>query len=150
LSVQRTNSHHPQATEPNLQTGVHWSLSPVGCSSGFTVTLTLPTPNFTPDGNSKLCRWDTTGSTWDCGESSDHLPGNGTMTNDAVIAVVTRQNVNVFSTWIVGNSVGPTAVRLQDFWASNAGTPFFGGTAFLVSLLLLPLAILTLQRRRRT
>jgi len=123
LSIQRQNSDHLQATEANLQTGVNWTLSPVECSSGFTVTLTLPTPNFTPDADSKLCRWDTTGSSWDCGESSDHIVGSSTMADDSVIDVVSRQNVNAFSQWTAGNSVGPTAVSHSSFSANPQPTP---------------------------
>lgn len=148
LSIQRENSNHPQATDPNLQTGVNWTLSPAGCSSGFTVTLTLPTPNFTPDANSKLCRWDTTGSSWDCGQSSNHSFGTAIMSNGSTINAVTRSNVNEFSQWTAGNSVGPTAVRLQAFTVSNTGTQFLTYLAYLILILLLPLAILSLKRRR--
>jgi hypothetical protein len=150
LSIQRENSNHPQATVTNLQTGVNWTLSPVGCSSGFTATLTLPTPNFVPDADSKLCRWDTSGSTWDCGESSDHSFGTETMADGSTVEAVTRSNVNAFSQWTAADSVNPTAVQLQAFWVRNGGAQDLKGTAFLIPLLLLPLVVLALQRRRRT
>jgi hypothetical protein len=111
LTVTRTNSNHPQAvSQPNLnlQTGVHWAVTGIGCSSGFTVVLTLPTPNFTPDANDKLCRY--AASVWDCGLASQNSPTTATMVNGSSINVITRQGVNAFSDWAAGNNVGPTAV----------------------------------------
>ena len=79
LTVQRVDSNHPNASDPSLQTGHYWTITPEGCLSGFSADLTLPT-DFTPDQSDKLCRY--TGSVWNCAANSfdvrseeDHPPG---------------------------------------------------------------------------
>ena len=112
LSIQRTETNHLNATA-GIQTGRFWTITPLGCSSGFTVTVTLPY-TVTPSANDKACRY--TGSGWDCGEAVDNsveTTGPTVMPN-----IVVRSGVTEFSDWAVGGSVGPTAVSLQSFSAA--------------------------------
>ena len=137
ISIQRVNSNHPQAdSEPNprLQTGVYWDITGIGCSSGFTVTLTLPTPNFTPDASDKLCRY--ASGAWDCGEAGENSAFSATMSDSSLIDVIVRQEVNAFSQWAAGESVGPTAVTLASLAAAPVSTIPLIALAALFLLLL--------------
>ncbi|MCU0502906.1 MAG: hypothetical protein MUC51_14290 [Anaerolineae bacterium] len=126
LAIQRVTGNHAQATIPNLQTGAYWTITPVPADcSGFNVTLGLPALAFTPDGNSKVCRWDTTASQWSCGPSADNAVTVETYLGQGPQSSVQRQNVTAFSDWVVGNMVGPTAVTLVTLGARGAApSPF--------------------------
>ena len=133
ISIQRVNSNHPQALNPNLQTGVYWDITGVGCDDGFTVTLTLP-HSITPDSNAKVCKFPGTqgGYGWDCFRTgSDET-------------TVWLHDVGSFSDWAVGAEVGPTAVSLQ----SLAITSQQGGPAALAATLLTTLSGIWLWARR--
>ena len=145
ISIQRINSDHPQAVaEPNirLQTGVYWDITGVGCSSGFDVALTLPTPAFVPDASDKLCRY--ADGAWDCGEASENSPSSATMVDGSSINVIVREDVNAFSPWAAGDNVGPTAFTLQSITAINQQ----GGLAALMATLLTALSGIWLWARR--
>jgi hypothetical protein len=114
LSIQRIETDHPNATA-NLQTGRYWAINPTGCTSGFTVTLTLPF-TFTVTGSEAACRY--TGSDWNCGQDAD----NATASTGPVAMpdIVTRQNVTELTDWAVNNG-GTTAVTLASLTATPAG-----------------------------
>lgn len=141
LTIQRVNSDHPQAVaEPNprLQTGVYWDITGLGCNSGFTVTLTLPTPNFTPDASAKLCRY--ADSAWDCGEASENSASSATIFDGSSIDVIVRQEVNALSLWAAGDAVGPTAVTMASFTVN--GGPALPGVLVVVFFLLLSVGLI--------
>jgi hypothetical protein len=128
LSIQRVEAHHPSATT-GLQTGRYWVISPVGCVSGFDLSLTLPYSN-TITSDDKLCRYDTSIPAWDCGAAGEHFTGtDGPATMPDIL---TRQNVAALSAWAVGRDVGPTAVTLVAF---RGGTPSLGLGCWLFSAL---------------
>jgi hypothetical protein len=113
LYVDEMELNHPNATA-GIQTGRYWLIRGLHRESDnqtdatdFSVTLTLPT-TFTPDTNDKVCRYTGSGQVWDCAM-------NSFTTNS-----ITRNGVTAFSDWAVGNNVGPTAIKLQDFQASSA------------------------------
>jgi predicted outer membrane repeat protein len=113
LGVQRVEENHPNATS-GIQTGRYWTLTPAGCSEGFTATLTLPI-DVTPLTHEKACRWDTTLTQWDCGQDANNsLSGDGPV---AMPDIVTRDPVTQLSDWAVGNNVGPNAISLYAFSA---------------------------------
>jgi hypothetical protein len=107
LTVEEVTGNHPQAPE-GLQTGKYWNITPTGCSSGFTVTLTLPHSDSISADEARACRYD--GSTWDCGDGNN---------NDSVSNRVTRTNVTQFSPWAAGNAALPLAVNLASFVAEG-------------------------------
>jgi len=116
LSIQRVESDHPNATI-GIQTGRYWTITPIGCSSSFTTTVTLPY-DILSSTNDKACRY--TGSGWDCGEAVDtsiETTGPAVMSN-----IVVRSEVSEFSDWAVGGSVGPTTVSLHSFSATSDKT----------------------------
>jgi len=139
LRVQHVIGDPPQATA-GIETGQYWiitGLDGLGNPAGeFSVTLTLPT-NFTPDGNDKLCRYTGIGQIWDCAASSF----------DAVNNTVTRIGVPGFSTWAVGNDVGPNAVTVRDLRA-GAWRPEVIWMVLLSSLMGLLAAGVFLVKRR--
>jgi hypothetical protein len=113
LYVDEMELNHPNATA-GIQSGRYWLIrglqSDKTDATGFGVTLTLPT-TFTPDTNDKVCRYTGSGQVWDCAMS-------GYTANS-----ITRNGVSAFSDWAVGNNVGPTAIKLQDFQSSSAPSP---------------------------
>ena len=144
ITVTRIDAPHPEATENIEATGRYWTLTPAGCTDGFTVTLTLPL-DITPGTADKACRWDSGLSQWDCGtaaNNSSETTGPAAMPN-----IVIRQNVEQFSDWAVGNDVGPTAVTLQSFSINNTLTllSLWGWTAVFG---ILSLTLLIWARRR--
>ena len=117
LYVDEMELNHPNATA-GIQTGRYWLIRGLHLESdnqtdatGFGVTLTLPT-TFTPGANDKVCRYTGSVQVWDCAADS-HTDNS-----------ITRNGVTAFSDWAVGNNVGPTAIKLQDFQASSAPSPF--------------------------
>jgi hypothetical protein len=110
IYVDEMELNHPNATT-GIQTGRYWLIrglqSDKTDATDFSVTLTLPT-TFTPDTNDKVCRYTGSGQVWDCAMS-------GYTANS-----ITRNGVSAFSDWAVGNNVGPTAIKLQDFQSSSA------------------------------
>lgn len=126
ITIQRYNANHPNATSA-IQTGHWWDITPVGCTSGFNVDLTLPT-DFTPDTNDKVCRWNPGGPgyQWDCALSSSTLSS------------ITRNGVTGFSQWAAGNNAGPTAITLSRLTARGESNPSggltTGGLMVLVSV----------------
>jgi hypothetical protein len=141
LSVQRVESNH-DSTTTGLETGRYWNFTPASCSSGFTLTLTLPF-TFTASGNEKLCRYAGTGQVWDCGQSTDNSITTGP---NEIPTAVTRQGVNEFSSWAVGNSVGPTRITLSNFSARSLNIWAF---LLVVAGILVPVyKILNLHMRR--
>jgi len=134
IYIRRTSSHHPEAINDNLRTGVYWSLSQDGCAPGgdFTVTLGLPYVNGTITGDERLCRW--TGSTWECGESAAHLYGTTT---------ISRTNVHAFSDWTVGDGVGPNSVTVSSLGMERS-------SAFVaLGLVLITMAAVIVWHKRR-
>ena len=127
ITIQRYNVSHPNATLP-IQTGHWWEITPVGCTSGFNVDLTLPA-DFAPDANDKVCRY-VSGTTWDC------------IMNSFTASSITRNSVTGFSQWAVGNNSGPTAVTLNSLTARGGDAsavpigfaPFFMLFATVVSV----------------
>jgi len=113
--VERVAGNHPAANMVPLQTGVYWIITPQGCTSGFSATLTLPFPN--PDSSDKLCRY--SGSGWHCAADSFALN-----VFDAGLGTVTREGISAFSDWVVGDNAGPTAVALTTFKVQSG--PFSG------------------------
>jgi hypothetical protein len=109
LYVDEMELNHPNATD-GIQTGRYWLIrglkSDKTDATGFSVNLTLPT-TFTSGGNDKICRYTGSGQVWDCAMSS------------FTTTSITRNGVTAFSDWAVGNNVGPTAIKLQDFHASS-------------------------------
>jgi len=108
LYVDEMELNHPNATD-GIQTGRYWLIRGLQSdkqtnATGFSVNLTLPT-TFTSGDKDKVCRYD--GAVWDCAM-------NSFTTNS-----ITRNGVTAFSDWAVGNDVGPTAIKLQDFHASS-------------------------------
>ena len=100
LAITQTNSNHPNATAPQ-QTGKYWTItvSPVGCTSGYSAFLTLPT-SFTPNSSSSVCRYTGTGTSWECAQ------------NGFTASSVSRWGITQFSDWAASTS-GPTAVKLS-------------------------------------
>jgi len=143
ITIQRYNANHPNATSA-IQTGHWWEITPVGCTSGFNVDLTLPT-DFTPDANSKVCRWNSggPGSQWDCA------------VNSSTASSITRNGVTGFSQWAAGNNSGPTAITLNSLTAHGESAPT-GGLALggLLTLgvvgLLVCARLIVLRRTRRS
>lgn len=119
VTITRTDADHPQATTIPLQTGRYWTITAVGCQSGFDVDLSLLTPN--PVAGDKLCRWDTDLSKWDCGLEANHMVGNGPLGGESL----TRLHVSQFSQWTVGKSLSITAVSDSD--STDEDTPFTTG-----------------------
>jgi predicted outer membrane repeat protein len=137
LRVQRVEMNHPTATT-GIQTGRYWTLTPAGCSEGFTATLTLPL-DVTPSSYDKACRWDTSSTTWDCGPHEDNQGSS-----DGPVAmpdIVARYPVTQLSDWAVGNNVGPTTVSLHTFSIA-------GGRAWLLALGLCVVTLLYVGWRR--
>jgi hypothetical protein len=137
LQVERVAGNHPDATTP-LQTGAYWVITPTGCTSGFTTTLRLPFA--AADDTSRLCRWlegSGPGYGWDCDDPT------ASHTTFVANSWVIRSGVNGFSAWVVGNDVGPTAVRLNAL-AARGFAPLLAGL-----LLLLGGAATVFRRRRR-
>ncbi len=114
LYVDEMELNHPNATA-GIQSGRYWLIrglqsDKVTDATGFSVNLTLPT-TFTPDTNDKVCRYTGSGQVWDCAM------------NSFTATSITRNDVSAFSDWAVGNNVGPTAIKLQDFQSSSAPSP---------------------------
>ncbi len=105
ITITEFQSNHPNATS-QLQNGRYWTITPAGCTSGFSATLTLPT-TFTPTANSTLCRYLGSGLAWNCNTSSFTTTPNLT---------VTRATVTQFSDWAAGTSA-PTSATLTKFGA---------------------------------
>jgi len=135
ITIQRYNANHPNATSA-IQTGHWWDITPVGCTSGFNVDLTLPT-DFTPDTDDKVCRWNPGGPgyQWDCA------------VNSSTSSSLTRNGVTGFSQWAAGNNAGPTAVTLNSLTARGESAPA-GGVAFGGLLVLASVGTLGWRRRR--
>jgi hypothetical protein len=111
LTLNQTNNNHPNAPA-GIQTGKYWSITPAGCTIGFTVNLTMPHA-ISPQSNARLCRYDTGSSTWDC----DAAGSNSSVT----ATTVTRSAVSQFSDWSVGDVSQPLAVNLAKFAATSEG-----------------------------
>lgn len=111
LTMERVDTDHAAATS-SIQTGRFWKIvgtaSGGGPASGFSLTLTLPTA-FTPDANTRVCRYTGVDQVWDCAVSS----------YDPVNKTVTRAGITAFSDWAVGQYWDPTAVSLQEFKAES-------------------------------
>jgi hypothetical protein len=107
IQVDRIDAHHPNATGTpggsGIMTGRYWTITPTG--GGYTLTLTLPHDNLT---DPRVCRYTGSGYIWDC-DRSTFTP-----------STVTRQGVTTLSDWAVGDSVGPTVVRLVHLSAASA------------------------------
>lgn len=142
IQVERMSGNHPQATAA-ITTGQYWLITGTDSlgdpASGFSVTLTLPA-SFTPDANTKLCRYTGPGQIWDCAASSF----------DALNQTVTRADVVAFSAWAVGRNVGPTAVTFEELRASSWAP--WGGVGLLCAGLfgLAATGMLLYRRARRT
>lgn len=102
ITITEYQTNHPNATA-DLQNGRYWTITPEGCTSGFSATVTFPT-TFTPNGSAYVCRY--TGSAWSCAN-------NGFTTTPNTI---TRVGVTEFSDWAAGNSA-PTSATLTKFTA---------------------------------
>ena len=126
--------NHPNATTP-LETGYWWDITYLpnnaGTVSPFSVNLSLPGVNITPDAGDKVCRY--TGSGWDCAYSSH------------TSSVITRNNVSQFSNWTVGDDSGPTSVQLQSF--SSAANNGRVNIAIIGGLLAVCLLLVSINRR---
>jgi predicted outer membrane repeat protein len=126
LYVDEMGLDHPNATA-GIKTGRYWLIRALQSdkttpATFYIVHLTLPT-TFTPDANSKVCRYTGSGTVWDCAMSS--------YTSNAI----TRYGITELSDWAVGNNVGPTAVRLKSLTAVAAPAkilPLLGVAALLV------------------
>jgi hypothetical protein len=113
LTIQLTNSNHPFALWSGLQTGAYWDISPspAGCS-GLSANLRLPAFNFTPNTGDKICRWDATGSYWDCGQEAENSPISKTLLGGIPQDYIQRLNVLSFSEWTLGYDVGTAVYHL--------------------------------------
>ncbi len=98
ISVEVVSAVHPNDTD-DIQDR-YWRITPTGCTTGFSINLTLP--SLTDEGNEELCRYDTDAGFWECGV---HSRANGK---------VTRNGVTQFSDWTVANGT-PTLVELVSF-----------------------------------
>lgn len=128
IGVERVAGNHPQANNANLQTGAYWTITPVGCPTGFSASLTLPYA--LAAAGDKLCRW--AGSGWDCAaDEASMVPG----------VSVTRHAIAAFSEWIVGDNVGPTAVGLRAL--AGRGGWWAGGVLLVIGV------VAALRRKRR-
>ena len=102
ISAQLSTPPHPNALP-----GMHyryWTLTPIGCSTGFEVNVTLP--SLTTNGDEQLCRYDTAGARWACAvtqRNSDRITLNG---------------VTQFSDWTVQNET-PVFVCSEDMFAED-------------------------------
>ena len=136
ITINQVSSNHPQATS-GLQTGRYWQISQTGCTISDTFSVNLTLPATTPDANDKVCRYTGTGQVWDCDADSF----------DNINNTVTRNGVDAFSDWAIGNNVGPTAVSFQDFAAQETQN----GRVGLFSALILTMSSLwaAWQSRRR-
>jgi|GEM_PF-2800609 len=103
ITVTEYQTNAPNATT-DLQNGRYWNITPAGCTSGFSATVTFPTP-FTPNSSAYACRY--TGSAWSCAN-------NGYTTSPT--NTITRVGVTAFSDWATGISA-PTAATLTKFTA---------------------------------
>lgn len=131
ITIQRHLSNHPNAL-PGLQTGEYWTITPLGCTSGFNTNLTLIVP-FGPGSNDRLCRYSS--GAWDC------YADNFDLTRQSI----TRNNVNAFSDWAAGDNEAPTAIALAGPTATRLALwPFLG----LLFWLLLWLTAWFMLRRR--
>jgi CSLREA domain-containing protein len=105
---------HPNAT-PGIQTGIYWQIDGLQsdrtspATPDYVVNLTLPYA--AADAGDKVCRY--TGSGWNC--AADSFVPN---------VSVTREGISQLSDWAVGDDVGPTAVTLQTFSATNTSVPW--------------------------
>lgn len=141
ISVGQFASNHPNATgspgNPGIATGQWWRING-NINSGFTVNMTLPFAG--ADTDSRVCEWldgAGPGFGWNC--AADSFVANTS---------VTRNGINSFSDWAVGDEVGPTAVtNLQSQTQTEAPT---GGIAALVSAIALALGTAWAAVRRRT
>lgn len=106
VRVRQMEITHPNATA-NMETGRYWQIEAVngggGEASGYTLSLVLPNP-FDTAVNVKACRYPggLGGSGWDC-----------TVAQSPTASQVTVTGVTQLSDWVVGQSVGPTAVQLN-------------------------------------
>lgn len=104
VNIQRVNTSY-SGVPSTWQTGYYWSIeglnSSGGTATGFSVNLTLPTPNFAPSASSKLCRM--TGVNGNCKITSFDSGS------------VTRNNVIGFSDWLAASDAAPTAATLVKF-----------------------------------
>jgi hypothetical protein len=85
----------------------YWAITPTGCSSGFTLNMTVGTKPV-PTTLYTVCRDATGTGGWDC---NAHASDIGDKT-------VTRNNVTALSNWTYGPEA-PTAVTLASFYASS-------------------------------
>ncbi|MCP4418701.1 MAG: hypothetical protein GY805_18945 [Chloroflexi bacterium] len=106
-------SNHPNATL-GIQTGQYWDIDGLQAdqsapaTTDFVFNITLP-HSVAPNTNAKVCKYPggLGGSGWDCSRSS----------SDA--STVTRNVITTgFSSWAVGDQVGPTAILLNSFSAT--------------------------------
>ncbi|CAG0935305.1 hypothetical protein TFLX_04137 [Thermoflexales bacterium] len=124
LAVERIDANHPQAISSTLQTGAYWNItrSPAGCT-GFSAAVRMPALNFTPSADTKLCRWNSGISQWECGLSGEHSVVIETLTSGATQPYVERQNVQAFSGWTLDATGRPTLSDLPD-QSVYVGLPF--------------------------
>ncbi|MEM7128456.1 MAG: LamG-like jellyroll fold domain-containing protein [Chloroflexota bacterium] len=113
LTVERHATTHPNATT-RIQPNNYWTLTPHGTcandgSDGFSIDLTLPLENGTP--NDRICRYTGSGQTWDCAPG---IINSGTINGNTI----TRQNVTQFSDW---------AIELNPADSVTINTPPAGG-----------------------
>ena len=127
IRVYQVEITHPNATT-NMEPGRYWQIEATdtggAAASGYTLSLVLP-HRFGTATDVTACRYPggLGGSGWDC-----------TVTQTATSTQVTLTGVTQLSDWVVGQSVGPTAVTLQ---STTADTPFTSWPALVVLLLLI-------------
>ena len=96
INIQRFNKSHANGT-PAIRIGYYWQIEGLNATgeiaSGYSVTLTLPAPGFTPDENARVCRYTGSQMMWDCAM---------TLYTDNTI---TRDDVTQLSYWAVSRKV---------------------------------------------
>lgn len=108
LDVAQTSTSFPNAPL-GLQTGRYWTITPTGCSTGFSVNLTLPHSLGASFANARVCRNVGAADQWNCDASS------------ATTTSVTRNAISDLSVWAVGDASLPLAVQLASFAAASQG-----------------------------
>ena len=138
LRVIQIDQDHPNATL-GIQTGQYWVIDALqsdestAATNDYSADLILP-HTVSPDSDAKVCKWlegAGSGGGWDCARTS------------STTTTVRRDGVPDFSDWAVGDTVGPTAVTLQNVTAAS-GTPI----AVLLLVILIGLASWRLSHRR--
>jgi hypothetical protein len=111
ITATRTLTDHlgrTGASNHGVGWGEYWTLIPNSGAASFAVSLTLPTL-FTPDANSKVCRF-ISGTTWNCAAG---------ISSTVPFTTITRSGVTAFSDWAVGDEAGPNAVTLHHLSAAS-------------------------------